>query len=376
MSRLEIRGVIVPSDFDDDWYGDYIDRGVITPESRFRSALDAADIAAPLDIYVNSPGGSVFAANEMANAVNTWKLVNAQPVTVTVGAMAASAASAFSISVADKINAHSNAKMMFHGAYTGTVGGAEAHADGAELLAMINADVMTKLVSRYEVDADLVSEWFAEGREGWLNADDMAAAGIAQSIIGEPADVIDFDTDEIHTIENHGLSIAAFAKIAPPEDTEEEDGREAADDTADAPKAGDPAPDAELALDEDNPWFRGGYEAGRAAANTEAAPGITILNEHITALTEESRGYQSERDKLTAELAKLVSDSTATIQNLTINLGDANDRHAKLTAGSLEFSTEALSWEEALAQHDGDYVLARKAFPQLAHDYDRINGRK
>ena len=141
MNRIDIRGVIVPSDYDDEWYADYIERGIIPPESRFRAALAAADTGEPLNIYVNSPGGSVFAGNEMQNAVREWKASTGQPVTVTVGALAASAASALAIGVADRIEAHSNSKMMFHGAYTGTIGGSEAHADGAELLNKINADI-------------------------------------------------------------------------------------------------------------------------------------------------------------------------------------------------------------------------------------------
>jgi ATP-dependent protease ClpP protease subunit len=176
MNRIELRGVIVPSEYDSSWAEGYIAKGIIIPESRFRSMLASANKKEPLTVYVNSPGGSVFAAGEMVNAVREWKAETGQPVTVVLGALTASAASAFAIMVADQIKAHSNAKMMFHGAWTVSVGGAEMHGDTSELLEKINADIKTRLVSKYGMSPETVTEWFSEGREGWLNATDLVDA--------------------------------------------------------------------------------------------------------------------------------------------------------------------------------------------------------
>ena len=71
MSRLNLRGVIVPSEYDATWAAAYIDKGIIMPESRFRALLGEAAKSEPLTVYVNSPGGSVFSAGEMVNAENT-----------------------------------------------------------------------------------------------------------------------------------------------------------------------------------------------------------------------------------------------------------------------------------------------------------------
>ena len=210
MSKIEIRGVIVPSDYDTEWAIEYIERGLITPESYFRRMLDEAATDEPLNVYVNSPGGSVFAANEMINAVRDWKMANNQTANVTVGAMAASAASAFCIMAADVINAHSNAKMMFHGAYTLTIGGKEVHEDTADLLAKINGDIQTRLVSKYNLAPETVSEWFAEGREGWLTAGEMVDTGIAASVIEDDAEAIEFPIGAVNDIEQRGLGIAAL----------------------------------------------------------------------------------------------------------------------------------------------------------------------
>jgi hypothetical protein len=71
---------------------------------------------------------------------------------------------------ADNIRVHRNAKMMFHGAWTVSIGGKELHQDTAALLEKINGDIKARLVSKYGMAPETVSEWFAEGREGWLSA--------------------------------------------------------------------------------------------------------------------------------------------------------------------------------------------------------------
>jgi ClpP class serine protease len=92
MSRIELRGVIVPSIYDQDFMEEYIAKGILMPESRFRKMLAEASKTEPLSVYINSPGGSVFAAFEMVNAAVEWKIANSQPLQIVVGAMAASAA--------------------------------------------------------------------------------------------------------------------------------------------------------------------------------------------------------------------------------------------------------------------------------------------
>jgi ATP-dependent Clp protease protease subunit len=131
MNRIELRGVIVPSFYDSEWAQGYIDKGLITPESTFRRALANADTGEPVEVYINSPGGSVFAAYEMVNALREWKAANKQPVNIVVGAMAASAASALAVMAGTEIRVHKNAKMMFHGATSETWAGQQGHEDAA-----------------------------------------------------------------------------------------------------------------------------------------------------------------------------------------------------------------------------------------------------
>jgi ATP-dependent protease ClpP protease subunit len=255
MSRLEIRGVIVPSAYDQDYFKKYIDKGVITPESHFRAQLKRIAKDQPLEIYINSPGGSVFAGNEMINAARDWKAAAKQDVTITVGALAASMAAAFSVSVGDRLRAHSNAKMMFHGAWTITLGGKEAHEDTADLLNKINADIMTKLIDRYEIDPDLVATWFAEGREGWLTAKQMKEYGIAAEIIGEEDQPIDFTEDTISDLDSQGLKIAALLEATK---GETDNGREDLGNDADEDGEGEGEGDADGSDDEGSGDSAGG----------------------------------------------------------------------------------------------------------------------
>jgi ATP-dependent protease ClpP protease subunit len=184
MSKIEVRGIITPSYYDAEFFYSYIQRGVLTPESYFRKMLDSAAKTEPLEVYINSQGGSVFAGSEMINALNCWKLENRQPVNMTVGAIAASMAAAMLVFAADKVTVHSNSKLMFHGAQTGTEGGEGAHQDASDLLKKINAELKTVLISRYKLTPEQVETWFAEGRMGWLSAAEAKAIGLANEIIG------------------------------------------------------------------------------------------------------------------------------------------------------------------------------------------------
>jgi len=68
--------------FDIDIYQDYIEKGVITPESKFRADIAAASTDQSLELYINSPGGSVFAGNEMINTLRDWVTETGQALTL------------------------------------------------------------------------------------------------------------------------------------------------------------------------------------------------------------------------------------------------------------------------------------------------------
>jgi len=343
MNRIELRGVIVPSEYGTSEYMQkYITAGIITPEITFRKALDAAPVDAPLDVYVNSPGGSVFAANEMINAVRDWKAQTKQEVIVTIGAMAASAASAFAIMASDKIRAHKNAKMMFHGAWTMILGGKEMHEDTADLLGKINADIKGRLVSKYGMKKETVDEWFAEGREGWLSAEEMSASGISSETIEDGSDVIQFTPEAVAEIEQGGLGIAAFLKTQ----VNEED-KNACDtagiDTPASAVVAEVKPDVVVSSDKaaiDIEQYNAGIAVGRAKQLADDAESIEKLQEQVKQLGDQSRKYQGDRDKARAEAEKLAGELSALKVKNESELKKINEDHSKiLTDMKLEMGT-------------------------------------
>lgn len=373
MSRINLRGVIVPSEYDASWAAGYIEKGIIIPESKFRADLAVASKSEPLTVYVNSPGGSVFSAGEMVNSVREWKAETKQPVTVVLGALTASAASAFSIMVADTIKAHANAKMMFHGAWTMSVGGKEMHQDTAELLDKINGDIKTRLVSKYGLAPELVSQWFAEGREGWLSAKELMDSKLATEIIEDPSDVIEFTSEALGEIEGRGLGIAAFLDTQTKQESKSDAGSTSDEhaSTSDGDTSGEAGgADGSNDAGKDgttNDQAPAGYDAGVAAGRAEEA---AISAEKLAGAIEQCRKLQSEKDKARAEVDKLTaeaaslkiankkeidaikashlesvkkieSEHTAIIADMSKKLAEAQTKCERLVSGGMTFSPDA-----------------------------------
>jgi len=182
-NNIAIRGIIVSALYHS--FSDYITRGVICPESIIREKIEQADKNHDLTLYVNSPGGSVFAGNEMINNLISWRAATGKHINIEVGAMAASMAANLIAQVGEtgRVKVHSNTKIMFHGAFGYAEAGEQGFRDYADLLAKINADVKTTLVARFGLDPDLVDIWFSEGREGWLDARQAVKVGLASEVI-------------------------------------------------------------------------------------------------------------------------------------------------------------------------------------------------
>jgi len=402
MNRIELRGVLVPSEYDGSWAEPYIARGVFTPESRFRAALAAADKTQPLEVYINSPGGSVMVGDEMANATLAWKAETGQAVNVTIGAMAASAAAVYAITVADRLRAYANAKMMFHGAYTLTDGGQGAHEDTAELLAKINGVAKARLVSRYALAPETVEQWFAEGRAGWLSATDMQAAGIASEIIGSDDARIEFSAADAAAIGQRGMAIAAcYAALqeGPKNDGGDEkhvptapgaDGDQAGDGgdpvrTCDGGTEGATVPDSDAdAAGSDGADADAAFRAAIEAAKSEAVAELTAAYAEKCAAfqaraeTAEAalRMMQSERDKAQAALAAERRTRAEELNKHSATVCGLQARLDKLLGGALAFSACPSTWPEALASCGGDYVKAAKTYPQLRDEYIRNHNQK
>ena len=140
-----------------------------------------------IEVYVNSPGGSVFAGFEIMNALSAAS-ASGRSVTIYISAMAASIASYITSGVKGaKIYMADNAKLMFHAPWTGVMGSKTQLQDTAELLGKMEEDI-AKAVQLRGAKTDPV--WFAAGRMKWYSAKEAVAAKLADAIADPPQELI------------------------------------------------------------------------------------------------------------------------------------------------------------------------------------------
>ena len=141
----------------------------------------------PVDVYIASPGGSCFDAQEIIvafqGAVDSGREVNFY-----VASVAASAASYIPTAVKGaKLWMAKSSQLMFHGPWGYMVGGSSAFKDYASLLDKLKADIMAALGSK---GVKVEEEWFAEGRMKWYSAKEALDAKIADGIRNPPPELI------------------------------------------------------------------------------------------------------------------------------------------------------------------------------------------
>lgn len=132
--------------------------------------------ASRITLHLNSPGGDVFEAHAIYNALRAHKA----EVDVIVDGIAASAAS-YVAQAGDTVRMQSNATMMIHDAIGLTYGNAADHLEMVGLL-----DKQSDIIAGIYADraGGTVEEWRDEMRaERWYNADEAVEAGLATEVI-------------------------------------------------------------------------------------------------------------------------------------------------------------------------------------------------
>lgn len=122
--------------------------------------------------YINSPGGSVFDALAIYNALRA----NGAEITTKVMGVAASAASLIAMA-GDKIIMPENTFMMIHNPMVGAYGNAEEMRDMADVLDKIAASLIGVYVARTGLSEADVKALLDD--ETWLNAADAVEKGFA-----------------------------------------------------------------------------------------------------------------------------------------------------------------------------------------------------
>jgi ATP-dependent protease ClpP protease subunit len=150
----------------DSWWG--------VNASEFVKELAALDVET-INLYVNSPGGSVFDGTAIMNAIRRHKA----HVVATVDGLAASAAS-FIIQAADEVVMGFGSEMMIHDASGICWGNAGDMRETADILDQLSQTIANVYAERAGGTAD---EWRAAMHsETWYTADEAVAAGLADRV--------------------------------------------------------------------------------------------------------------------------------------------------------------------------------------------------
>ena len=169
---------------EDTWFGDEI-----TP-AMFRNEL--SKVSGDLTVWLNSPGGDVFAASQIYTMLRSHK----GKVTVKIDGIAASAASVVAMAGDETLIAPTG-MLMIHNPSTVAFGNKEAMQKAIELL----DEVKESIINAYEEKSGLSRSKIARmmDEETWLNAKKAQFLGLVDGILfasGQPQPKPEEDTDD------------------------------------------------------------------------------------------------------------------------------------------------------------------------------------
>ncbi|MGO4897478.1 head maturation protease, ClpP-related [Bacillus sp. GM2] len=155
----------------------------------FKEDLDGLGEVSALNIYINSPGGSVFEGNSIYNIIKRHKA----HVNVYVDGLAASIASVIAMS-GDAIFMPANAMMMIHNPWTVAQGNAEELRKQADDMDRIRESLIEAYLEKAggKLDRDRLIELM--DAETWLSAQECLDLGLCDSIEAPSAAVAKVDT--------------------------------------------------------------------------------------------------------------------------------------------------------------------------------------
>lgn len=154
------------------WYGDEI-----TPK-QFKDDLDALGDISALNIYINSPGGDVFAGQ----AIYTMLKRHPANKTVYIDGIAASIASVIAMA-GDKIIIPKNAMMMVHNAWTIVAGNKGHLRKVADDMEKIDASIVATYSAKTGKTDDEITALM--DAEKWMNAQEAVDEGFADELEAE-----------------------------------------------------------------------------------------------------------------------------------------------------------------------------------------------
>ncbi len=172
-----------------DFIGDWVDEmmnemfgeEITVTAKAFIKELDALpDSVKSIKNHVNSPGGDVFAAVAMANALREQRNSKGRSVETLVEGLAASAASIV-IQAGDPISIADNGLIMIHNPWTKTHGEAKELRKAADELDTIRNSIIATYQWHSELDVKQIAALMDETT--WMSADEAIANGFATEVV-------------------------------------------------------------------------------------------------------------------------------------------------------------------------------------------------
>ena len=161
---LRIDGVIA----EESWLDDEI-----TPK-QFKSELISG--SGDITLWINSPGGDVFAASQIYNMLMNYK----GNVTVKIDGLAASAASVIAMS-GTKVLMSPVSQIMIHNPMTVAIGNADEMSKAIDML----SEIKESIINAYELKTNLPRDEISKmmDSECWMNAKKAVELGFADEIM-------------------------------------------------------------------------------------------------------------------------------------------------------------------------------------------------
>jgi ATP-dependent Clp protease, protease subunit len=196
-ATIYLYDMIVSTDEEAEWWGG------VSPQAFIKSLNELT--ASTIHLRVNSPGGSVFAARAIEQAIREHK----STIIAHVDGLAASAAS-FLIMAANEIHMAPGTFLMIHKAWTLMYGNADDLRKEADLLDQIDGSLAKTYAKRSGQSEDDIAAWLAD--ETWIEASRAVELGFADQVAEEKAKAKASDWD---------LSAYQHAPTPTPEDPPE-----------------------------------------------------------------------------------------------------------------------------------------------------------
>ena len=189
---------------DETWFGDEV-----TPKI-FKDELDLCQ--GNITVWINSPGGDVFAAAQIYNMLMDYK----GDVTVKIDGLAASAASVIAMAGTEVLMSPV-AMMMIHNPMTVAIGDTQEMQRAIEML----SEVKESIINAYEIKSGLSRSKLARLMDGesWFNAKKAIELGFADKMLFHENKESNDEELEAVMFSRTAVTNSLLMKLIPPKET-------------------------------------------------------------------------------------------------------------------------------------------------------------